>query len=102
MSGEKTETKRGSRKERTGKVVSASGLKTIVVSIERRVRHPLYGKIQRMSTRCHAHDEAGEARVGDVVRITETRPLSRLKHWRLVEIVARGGAVADRAEETAI
>lgn len=101
MSAEKTETKRGSRKERTGKVVSASGRKTIIVSIERRVRHPLYGKIQRMDTRCHAHDEAGEASVGDVVRITETRPLSRLKRWRLVEIVSRGGATAARSQEAA-
>jgi small subunit ribosomal protein S17 len=102
MSGETIESNRGSRKERTGKVVSSSGSKSIVVPIERRVRHPLYGKIQRKVTRCHAHDEANEAHVGDVVRISETRPLSRLKRWRLIQIVSQGGEVKGSTGETAI
>ncbi|HSR88195.1 MAG TPA: 30S ribosomal protein S17 [Pontiella sp.] len=82
------ETKRHLRKTREGHVASKSGDKTIVVLIERRVRHPLYGKEIRVSKKVHAHDEQNAANVGDVVRVMETRPLSRLKRWRLVDIVS--------------
>jgi small subunit ribosomal protein S17 len=82
-----TETKRGLRKERTGEVVSASMQKTIVVRVERKTRHPLYGKEMRQQKKYYAHDEEGKAKVGDRVVIVETRPLSKLKRWRLVEIV---------------
>jgi small subunit ribosomal protein S17 len=80
---------RGRRKVRTGVVVSDSMDKTIVVRIASQVRHPMYGKIVRRSTKLQAHDEAGEARVGDTVRIIETRPLSKTKRWRLVEVLER-------------
>jgi small subunit ribosomal protein S17 len=83
---EKTE--RNMRKKREGRVVSKSGDKTIVILIERRVRHPLYGKEIRMSKKVHVHDEENKAGVGDVVRVMETRPLSKLKRWRLVDIVS--------------
>ena len=79
---------RNLRKTREGRVTSKSGDKTIVVMIERRVRHPLYGKEVRVSKKVHAHDEENRAKVGDVVRVMETRPLSRMKRWRLVDIVA--------------
>ena len=62
--------------------------KTIVVLIERRVRHPLYGKEIRLTSKVHAHDEDNRAKIGDVVRVMETRPLSRLKRWRLVDIIS--------------
>jgi small subunit ribosomal protein S17 len=77
------------RKVRTGKVVSNKMTKSIVVAIERRVPHPLYKKYFKRTTRLMAHDERGEAGVGDTVRIMETRPLSRSKRWRLVEIVEK-------------
>jgi small subunit ribosomal protein S17 len=80
---------RGNRKERTGTVVSDVQDKTIVVRVERTTTHPLYGKTLRVSKKYHVHDEANEANVGDTVRIVETRPLSKLKHWRLQEIVER-------------
>lgn len=82
-------TERTTRKERTGVVVSDAGDKTIIVRVDRRTTHPLYGKSMRTSKRYHAHDEANEANVGDTVRIMETRPLSKLKRWRLAEIVER-------------
>ena len=81
------ENKRGLRKQRTGVVVSASMQKTIVVSVERKVRHPLYGKVMRQSKKYYAHDDENKAKVGDRVLIVETRPLSKLKRWRLVKIV---------------
>ena len=84
---DETETKRGLRKERTGVVVSASMQKTIVVRVERKTRHPLYGKEMRQLKKFYAHDEENKAKVGDRVVITETRPLSKLKRWRLVEVV---------------
>ena len=71
----------------TGTVVSDKGDKTVVVRVERRVKHPLYGKIVMQTRKFHAHDERNEAKVGDVVRIVETRPLSKTKRWRLVEIL---------------
>jgi small subunit ribosomal protein S17 len=79
---------RNLRKTRVGTVCSDKSDKTIVVLIERRLRHPLYGKEIRVSKKVHAHDENNSAKIGDTVRIMETRPLSRLKRWRLVEVVA--------------
>ena len=80
---------RPGRKERTGKVVSDKMQKTVVVAIMRRVPHPVYGKMVTRTTRLKAHDEQNSAKVGDVVRITETRPLSKDKRWRVVEILER-------------
>ena len=80
---------RNARKERQGIVVSAAQDKTIVVRIERRTTHPLYGKTLTRRKRYHVHDETNDAGVGDFVRIVETRPISKLKRWRLDEIVER-------------
>jgi small subunit ribosomal protein S17 len=81
--------RRGRRKVRIGKVVSNRMQKSIVVSIERRVPHPIYKKYFRRTTNLMAHDERQQAGVGDTVRIMETRPLSRRKRWRLVEILEK-------------
>jgi small subunit ribosomal protein S17 len=81
--------RRGQRKVRTGVVVSDGMEKTVVVRISSQVRHPLYGKIVRRSTKLKAHDEGLDAHVGDTVRIVETRPLSKTKRWRVVEVVER-------------
>ena len=83
------ETRTTRRKIRTGKVVSAKMTKSIVVAIERQVPHKLYKKYFKRTTRLMAHDEKSEAGLGDTVKIMETRPLSKLKRWRLVEIVAK-------------
>ena len=80
---------RNSRKTRIGMVVSDKMAKTVVVSIERRVQHPVYGKMVRRTTKLKAHDEQNEAKTGDTVRIMETRPLSKDKRWRVVEIIER-------------
>ncbi len=80
---------RGRRKVRQGVVVSDAMDKTVVVRISSQVRHALYGKIVRRTTKLQAHDEAGNAHVGDTVRIVETRPLSKTKRWRVVEIVEK-------------
>ena len=80
---------RGDRKMRTGVVVSDALDKTVVVRVEQRKRHPLYGKSVRRTSKLHAHDEANEAKAGDTVRLMETRPLSKTKRWRVVEIVER-------------
>ena len=80
---------RGLRKERTGTVVSDKMDKTIVVAVERLIRHPLYGKIVKRTSKIKVHDENNMCAVGDVVRIAETKPLSRHKRWRLVEIVRK-------------
>ena len=80
---------RASRKTRVGLVVSDKMEKTVVVSIERRVQHPVYGKMVRRTKRFKAHDEMNEAKTGDTVRIMETRPMSKDKRWRVVEIVER-------------
>jgi small subunit ribosomal protein S17 len=80
---------RGSRKERVGLVVSDRPEKTVTVSVETLVRHPMYKKRVRRSKRFMVHDEANEARVGDTVRIIETRPISARKRWRLANIVSR-------------
>ena len=84
-----TAIQRTSRKTRVGKVVSDKMMKTVVVSIERRVEHPVYGKMVRRTTKLKAHDEENAAKTGDTVRIMETRPLSKDKRWRLVEIIER-------------
>lgn len=81
-------TERNLRKKREGRVVSKSGDKSVVVLIERRVRHPLYEKEIRVSKKIHVHDEENKAGVGDVVRVMETRPLSKLKRWRLLDVVS--------------
>ncbi len=81
-----TTAERASRKVRKGTVVSKSGDKSIVVRVERRLLHPVYGKVVKTSTKFHAHDEKNEAKVGDAVVIMETRPLSKTKRWRLVSI----------------
>jgi small subunit ribosomal protein S17 len=78
-----------SRKVREGTVVSAKMDKTVVVAVTDRVRHRRYGKTLQRTRKFYAHDEANDAREGDRVRITETRPLSRLKRWRLVEVLER-------------
>ena len=80
---------RNYRKVRVGKVVSDKMDKTIVVAVEESVKHPLYGKTMRRTIKFKAHDEANEARIGDTVRIVETRPLSKDKRWRLSEIIER-------------
>ena len=80
---------RNSRKTRTGLVVSDKMAKTVVVAIERRVPHPVYGKMVTRTKRLKAHDEENSAKVGDTVRIVETRPLSKDKRWRVVEIMQR-------------
>jgi small subunit ribosomal protein S17 len=82
-------TERNARKSRTGIVVSDKMEKTCVVAIERRVPHPVYGKMVTRTKRLKAHDEENSAKVGDTVRIVETRPLSKDKRWRVVEIVGR-------------
>jgi len=76
------------RKTRVGVVTSDKMDKTIVVEVERRVPHPRFKKIVRRTTKFHAHDEKGEAKLGDKVRIMETRPLSKTKRWRLIEVLA--------------
>lgn len=73
----------------TGQVVSDAMDKTITVLVERRVRHPLYGKFMRRSTKVHAHDETNECHKGDLVKVEQCRPLSKTKSWRLVEIIER-------------
>ena len=73
----------------TGRVVSSAMEKTVTVLIERRVKHPLYGKFMRRSTKLHAHDENNECNAGDLVRVEQCRPLSKTKCWRLVEVVEK-------------
>jgi len=86
------EAARHARKLRKGVVISKSGDKTIVVQSERRRVHPEYGKVVRQFKKYHVHDERNEAKVGDRVEIVECRPLSSLKHWRLLAVVAAEGA----------
>jgi small subunit ribosomal protein S17 len=80
---------RNLRKTKIGVVTSNKMTKTITVSVERKVKHPIYGKFVKKTTRFHAHDDKNECSVGDVVRIMETRPLSKTKRWRLVEVVEK-------------
>lgn len=88
-SGHDTPGGRGRRKTRTGVVSSSKMDKTIVVQVERKVKHPIYGKFIKNTTKFHAHDEKNEAGAGDTVRIMETRPLSKTKRWRLMEILEK-------------
>ncbi|MDH4091168.1 MAG: 30S ribosomal protein S17 [Cyclobacteriaceae bacterium] len=80
---------RNDRKERVGKVTSNKMQKTITVAVDRKVKHPIYGKFVNRTTKFKAHDETNTAGVGDTVRIMETRPLSKDKRWRLVEVVEK-------------
>jgi len=88
-----TASARGNRKERLGEVISNKMTKTITVRVERRFAHPRYKKVVTGYKKFYAHDEKGEAKVGDRVRIEETRPLSKTKRWRLVEVVAKSSGV---------
>ena len=83
------EAERNLRKEKVGKVTSNKMTKSITVTIDRKVKHPIYGKFMNKTTKFMAHDEKNEAGIGDTVRIMETRPLSKSKRWRLVEIVEK-------------
>ena len=87
---EKPEHERGRRQERQGTVVSDAMEKTIVVRVDVVKAHPRYKKVVRRSVKFHAHDETSQAKVGDIVRIVETRPLSKTKRWRLAEVVEAG------------
>lgn len=80
---------RNLRKERIGQVVSNKMQKTITIAVNRKVKHPIYGKFIRKTTKFTAHDESNDCNIGDTVRIMETRPLSKNKRWRLVEIIER-------------
>ena len=86
---EQAQTTRNERKTRVGTVVSDRMDKTVVVAVDRRTAHPIYGKQVVRTKKLHAHDEENDARMGDKVRIIETRPLSKTKRWRLVEIITR-------------
>ena len=93
------QTQKPLKNEKVGQVVSTKTAKTIVVEVSRRVPHPLYKRIVKKRKKFHAHDEEGTAKMGDIVRITECRPLSRMKHWRLVEVVRRAPQVGVQPEE---
>jgi small subunit ribosomal protein S17 len=86
---QKSTENRGLRKERTGVVVSNKMSKSIVVAVERKVKHPIYGKFIKKTTKFMAHDENNESNVGDLVLIAETRPMSKNKNWRLKQIIER-------------
>ena len=89
MSEVTTTVERNLRKTKAGVVSSNKMDKSIVVLVERKVKHPLYGKFVKKSTKFHAHDEKNECSIGDTVRIMETRPISKTKRWRLVEVVEK-------------
>jgi small subunit ribosomal protein S17 len=80
---------RNDRKERIGKVISNKMQKTITVAVDRKVKHPIYGKFMNKTTKFKAHDEQNTAGIGDTVRIMETRPLSKDKRWRLIEVIEK-------------
>ena len=82
-------TERNLRKTKTGLVTSNKMAKTITVMVERKVKHPIYGKFVKKSSKFHAHDEKNECNIGDLVKIAETKPLSKTKRWRLVEVVEK-------------
>jgi len=89
-----TQAKQGIKNQKVGQVVSTGMQETIVVEVSRRVPHPLYKRIIGKRKKFYAHDEEGAAKMGDVVRIVECRPLSKLKRWRLVEVIRRAAQVA--------
>jgi small subunit ribosomal protein S17 len=95
----KTVAKQGFKNEKVGQVVSISMQKTIVVEVSRRVPHPLYKRIIGKRKKFYAHDEEGRAKKGDVVRIIECRPLSKLKRWRLADIIRRAAQVGVQPTE---
>ena len=82
-------TERNLRKTKTGVVSSNKMTKTMTVAVERKVKHPIYGKFVKKTTKFHAHDEKNECTIGDVVKIMESRPLSKTKRWRLVEVIEK-------------
>jgi len=98
---ETTEKVRGRRKEVVGEVVANRMQKTIVVKVTRKKSHPFYGRVIARNKKFYAHDETNQAHVGDVVRIEETRPLSKLKRWTLKEIVRNAALVPEAATEVA-
>ncbi len=107
MTGADTQVQQTQRKTKVGRVVSDKMDKTIVVSVERLARHPLYKRVIRLTTKFKAHDEENDAHTGDTVLIEESRPLSATKRWRLIEVVARAGEhgstsdiVSEEAETT--
>ena len=93
------EEKQGHKNQKVGQVVSTKMQKTIVVEVSRRVPHPLYKRIITKRKKFYAHDEEGTAKTGDVVRIVECRPLSKLKRWRLGDVIRRAAQVAVQPEE---
>ncbi|HTZ83484.1 MAG TPA: 30S ribosomal protein S17 [Candidatus Acidoferrales bacterium] len=101
MMAETTEKVRGRRKEVVGEVVANRMQKTIVVKVTRKKSHPFYGRVIARNKKFYAHDETNQAHVGDVVRIEETRPLSKLKRWTLKEIVRKAALVPEAATEVA-
>jgi small subunit ribosomal protein S17 len=90
---------KSNKNEKVGEVVSTKMQKTIVVAVSRRVPHPLYKRIMKKRKKFYAHDETGEANLGDIVRIIECRPLSKLKHWQLGEIIRRAPQVAAQPKD---
>jgi len=94
-----TQAKQGQKNEKVGQVVSTRMQKTIVVEVSRRVPHPLYKRIIGKRKKFYAHDEEGAAKMGDTVRIVECRPLSKLKRWRLAEVVRRAAQVGAQPAE---
>jgi small subunit ribosomal protein S17 len=99
MAEETQKTAASKKNEKVGEVVSAKMQKTIVVEVSRRVPHPLYKRIVTKRKKFYAHDEDGTARLGDVVRIREARPMSRLKRWQLAEVIRRSSVVATQPKD---
>lgn len=89
VTGTKAESERNARKERIGRVTSNKMQKTITVAIDRKVKHPMYGKFMNKTKKLTVHDEKNECGIGDTVRVMETRPLSKNKRWRLIEIIEK-------------
>jgi small subunit ribosomal protein S17 len=96
-----TQNEQGRRKEVVGKVVSSRMHKTIVVQVTRKKSHPFYGRVIARNKKFYAHDESNQAHVGDLVRIEETRPLSKLKRWKLKDIVRKAALLPEAATEAA-
>jgi len=101
MTGANNQVQTTKRKTKVGRVVSDKMDKTIVVSVERLARHPLYKRVIRLTTKFKAHDELNDAHTGDTVMIEESRPLSATKRWRLIEVVARAGTTNKVVSATA-
>ena len=99
MAEEISQEQTSNKNEKVGEVVSTKMAKTIVVSVSRRVAHPLYKRIMKKRKRFYAHDETGDAKMGDIVRIIECRPLSKLKHWKLGDIVRRAPQVGAQPKD---